>query len=303
MLNGASAQTLPVKHEWNVTLKVVDEDGQPIGDAKAEVGYFSKSQPASIDGLTDTNGIFKASHFAYSGLLGFVGQKSGYYTTRKGYELGFEYDSYKWNPTQTIVLKKIGKPISMYARKVQIEIPETDKPIGFDLMVGDWVAPYGKGISSDFIFQAQRRWVSRNDFDATVNVIFPHRGDGLAPVSIPLNQGSELRMPATAPSDGYIVKLSRNLSHTPENGWKKDEAKDQNYYLRVRTAIDDRGDIVSAHYGKIYGDFGLDPINSKTTWIIFTYYFNPTPNDHNVEFDPKQNLMTNLKFDEGVNAP
>ena len=32
-------------------------------------------------------------------------------------------------------------------------------------------------------------------------------------------------------------------------------------------------------------------------------YFNPTPNSRNVEFDPKQNLMTNLKPDEGVSEP
>jgi hypothetical protein len=47
-----------------------------------------------------------------------------------------------------------------------------------------------------------------------------------------------------------------------------------------------------AHYGKIYGDF-----------MNFTYYLNPTPNDRNVEFDPKRNLFTNLKDDERVTMP
>ena len=66
----------------------------------------------------------------------------------------------------------------------------------------------------------------------------------------------------------------------------------KNYYFRVRTKVDDRGNIVSAHYGKIYGDF-----------MQFKYYLNPTINDRNVEFDPKQNLITNLKPGEGVSAP
>ena len=35
----------------------------------------------------------------------------------------------------------------------------------------------------------------------------------------------------------------------------------------------------------------------------FKYYLNPTPNDRDVEFDPKHNLLTNLKFDEGVSQP
>lgn len=40
------------------------------------------------------------------------------------------------------------------------------------------------------------------------------------------------------------------------------------------------GNIISAQYGKIYGDF-----------LAFTYYLNPSPNDRNVEFDPDQNLF------------
>jgi hypothetical protein len=35
----------------------------------------------------------------------------------------------------------------------------------------------------------------------------------------------------------------------------------------------------------------------------FTYYLNPTPNSHSMEFDPKQNLLKGLKFDEGVDEP
>jgi hypothetical protein len=62
---------------------------------KTGVGYYSKSQPASIDGLTDTNGVFIALHRAYSGILGFAVEKAGYYTTRQGYDLGFVYDEAK----------------------------------------------------------------------------------------------------------------------------------------------------------------------------------------------------------------
>ena len=66
----------------------------------------------------------------------------------------------------------------------------------------------------------------------------------------------------------------------------------RNYFFRVRTAKDHEGNIVSAHYGKIYGDF-----------MQFTYYLNPTPNDRNIEFDPKQNLLGGLQSFEQVSAP
>ena len=112
LINSAYAQT--ALYEWKVTLKVVDERGQQVAGAKASVGYYSHSVPASIDGLTDTNGVFTASHSAHSGILGFTAVKAGYYTTREpSYDLGFTYDPVKWNPTQTIVLKIIGQPIPM----------------------------------------------------------------------------------------------------------------------------------------------------------------------------------------------
>ena len=49
LINDAHAQVTLIEHEWNVTLKVVDESNQPVSAAKASVGYFSKSQPKSID--------------------------------------------------------------------------------------------------------------------------------------------------------------------------------------------------------------------------------------------------------------
>jgi hypothetical protein len=53
-----------------------------------------------------------------------------------------------------------------------------------------------------------------------------------------------------------------------------------NYFFRVRTVMDEKGDVKSAFYGKIYGDF-----------LQFTYYLNPTPNSLNMEFDTHQNLL------------
>jgi hypothetical protein len=297
---GVFAQVESFKHDWTATLKIIDERGNPVSEARATVYYMLTN---SFVGLTDTNGIFIASSHDQSVDLAFRVEKSGYYRTRMDYHLGFNYDAARWNPTQTILLRKIGKPIPMYAQQARIEIPELGKPIGFDLMEGDWVAPYGRGKQSDFIFQAQRRFNSWQDFDSSFRLTFHAPGDGLFAIAMPPDQGSELRLPAIAPQDGYVAELSEQLNDTPSKGWEKSEKKDQNYYFRVRTAKDDRGNIVSAHYGKIYGDFRIDAINSKTLLIFFQYYLNPTPNDRNVEFDPKQNLLGGLRFDAQVKAP
>ncbi len=57
-------------------------------------------------------------------------------------------------------------------------------------------------------------------------------------------------------------------------------------------ALDEHGNVKSALYGKIYGDF-----------MQFVYYLNPGANDRNVEFDPKHNLLTGLRSSEEVTRP
>lgn len=301
-----NAQTLE-KHEWKVTLKVVDESGNPIAGAIASVGYFDHSQPASIDGLTDSNGVFMASQNSFGGELGFSAKKPGYYPTREpSYNLDFDYKSTNWNPTPIIVLKKIGNPVPMYAKNARVEIPVINIAVGFDLEKGDWVSPFGAGVFPDLIFQAQRRWAGRHDFDCSVKITFSNQYDGLVPVSVPLAQGSDLRMAGTAPETGYIAAVSRSLSHTPAAAWVDNESqgnRDMNYYIRVRSSLDPNGNVRSALYGKIYGDFALDPMNSKTLKIFFTYYLNPQQNSRDVEYNPTRDLFKNLSMREEVREP
>jgi hypothetical protein len=308
----AQPELFPAK-PWNATIKIIGEDSLPVSGASVSIAFATTPHVISssdgkdwdkIQGVTDTNGLFIATHTDRSASLGIHIRKEGYYPTDVTREMGLpEQNVDNRNISLTLTLKKIGRPIAMYARKVRIEIPKTSEPIGFDLTVGDWIAPYGKGLHSDFYFENYRRWVDRKDFNSSIKVTFSLPSDGIEPISVSLDQGSELRLSANAPLDGYVSKVSKSLSHTHENGWQNDENKEQNYYFRVRTITDSQGNIRSALYGKIYGDFTLDPINSNTTWILFVYYLNPTPNDRNVEFDPKQNLIKNLKPDEGVDAP
>jgi hypothetical protein len=292
--------------EWKATIRVVDERGGPVPEANVKVWYHIRPPSGQAiamtnkAGVTDTNGVFITSERSKSIELVCEAQKEGYYSAGRSYELGhsYQYDPVKWSPNLRLVLKKIGQPIPMYARRTQIEVPEVDKVVGFDLVEHDWVAPYGKGKQSDFIFDAHRRCANRRDFDSDLKVSFANPGDGLVPVSVPLKHGSGLRLPALAPSDGYSPGLSRYLSNTSGGGWRVDTKEDQNYFFRVRTILDEGRNVKSAMYGKIHGDFAIDPINSKTMLIIFTYYLNPEQNSRNVEFDPRRNLFRDLRFAE-----
>jgi len=290
----ACAQTYPPEHQWTATLKAVDDTGQPVAGAKVFIDYSVYKEP--ISGLTDTNGIFIATHRDATEDLGFRAEKNGYYPYLFEYVKG-SYDVARWNPTQTIILKKKTNPIPMYAKKVNLGMPVFDKPAGFDLMMGDWIAPYGKGVNADLMFTGHLENNSEGDTDYKLTIAFPKNGDGIQEFSAPANyqgiiQGSELRSAQEAPADGYQAEWIQTSIRKPGKPIETSKNVNRNYYFRVHTKLDESGNVVSARYGKIYGDF-----------MQFSYYLNPTPNDRNIEFDPKKNLMTNLKPNEGVSQP
>jgi hypothetical protein len=61
----------------------------------------------------------------------------------------------------------------------------------------------------------------------------------------------------------------------------------ERYFLRTRVQLDADGDIISANYAKIYDEIRFDARGLVSFW----YYYNPTPNDRNLEFDPARNLF------------
>jgi hypothetical protein len=282
------AEPLP---NWTATVSVKDENGQPVSDANVEISYRASSPSEQteisdkISGVTDTYGTFIATHKYTSYSLNIRSAKSGYYPTSQTYELGFSYDPAKWNATVNLVLRPVGRPIPMYAKWVRQGPSVFNQPVGYDMMEGDWVAPYGKGRTTDIIFTQFRDQKSSQDYEYLLKVSFPNQGDGIQEFTVPAEQsGSSLKSSREAPENGYQPEINRaNVSHPPETA-KMDYNPKRNYFFRVRTVLDQHGNIKSAMYGKIYGDF-----------MQFTYYLNPTPNDQNMEFDPSRNLLREQK--------
>lgn len=298
----AQTSTQPAP-EWKATVRVVDEIGQPVAGANVTIGYYVKAnEPEAIAtdarrGVTDTNGMFWASARSSSVDLTFAAAKEGYYKTRQSYELGapYEYDRVKWSPSVTLVLKRIINPVAMYAKWVNTGVPVTGKPAGFDLMAGDWVAPHGKGTHMDIFFTAEDNRRAANNFDYRLIVSFPNAGDGIQAFETNAfrpNEGSALRSPHEAPESGYEPQRVKTQSQRPGEPSQYGLDDNLNFFFRVRTVLDAQGNIQSALYGKIYGDF-----------MHFRYYLNPTPNDRNVEFDPKRNLLPGLRGSQIVDAP
>jgi len=280
--------------KWTATVKVLDERRQAVAGAAVSIIYYVPAKldedPAAswrkMEGLTGANGVFVASHRDNTLRLALEVQKDGYYRTREGRDFTVETNR---NLAVTLVVKKIIHPVPMYANRVDFahtrKLP-LDQPIGFDLMAGDWVAPYGKGTNTH-LFVTWSWHVDKDDqrgYEEKLSLSFPNAGDGIQEFDSPGppgSAGSELRSPQEAPQDGYQPQLIKlHSSHPGRPGTNTYDSVHKNYFFRVQTVLDEQGKVKSALYGKIYGDF------DEAFWT----FLNPEPNSRSLELDAKRNL-------------
>ena len=327
ILGNAIAQVPPDQQPYaaQLTFRVTNDTGIPLPNVDVGASTFLKWQPGESFGRdlnqtvtkkTNSDGVAIVHMESKSGRIGFgVKAPPGFYRDYGGHYNFIEAKGNRWepwNPVIDVILKPIIKPIPMYARKIGDltrlqELPVLGQPVGFDLVAADWVAPFGKGKVADLVFTLNAlvpRTDVENPFDYTLSVAFTNNGDGIQSVLAPRFTGSELRLPRYAPEDRYEAKLEKRIVRSARGSPLNDgKREDQNYIFRVRTVLDEQGRVKSAHYGKISGDIGCDVVNSRTGYIIFTYYLNPVSLDRNLEFDPQGNLFTDLRRSETIAEP
>ena len=153
--------------------------------------------------------------------------------------------------------------------------------------------PYGNGSHADITVVSWKEFADRKTFQVPggfetreyyknhVDIVFNGVGNGVCQVKRHPLAGIKIR---TAPENGYERRLYRWYNSEGECN----DDKSRNYAFRIRTEKDEKGNITSAYYGKVYGDFRVNYLRG----IAFLYYLNPTPNDRNLEFDRKTNLNT-----------
>jgi hypothetical protein len=310
-----------------ITVIVKDEDGTLLSDAEVNVSFalpkklgaeWGSGLFKTVKQLTDSHGKCVISGDTAASLGLSVG-KAGYYGSA-GQTIEFTDvvlgHWQPWNQTIEVVLKKIVNPIPMYARKVEVRsktkiqsVIKSGEVVAYDLEKGDWIIPYGRGETADFIFQikAKPERAEKNQFgenvklfDATLVLSFSNAGDGIQHVLNETRRDSVLRLPRIAPDAGYKANHTSRTYHLTLNEPTQSENKNLlDYFFRVRTKMDEQGNISSALYGKIYGEIGWDIVGR----IKITYYLNPTPNDRNMEFDPTKNLFKKLTSLEEVHDP
>ena len=319
-----------------ITFRLTDDSGNIVTGAPVTASTFLRWVPGEgfgrdqydkVSGLTDSNGLVVLNIPSKRGSVRYSALDEGTYFDKRNKMLingKFYYldkgGAYRfteraagkwqpWNPTVDIVIKPVLKPIPMYARAVDpwiFRIPEYSKPLGFDLEKSDWLPPHGEGEIADFIFQLDCNLLGVSQdkvqyFDATLKMSFSNDGDGIQEIIEPPREGSALRLPRYAPETGYKSDWEQKAFEY-ENSSQYSHTENQNYIFRIRTKKDEKGEIISALYGKIIGPIVYE-VRTRGANMQMKYYLNPTPNDRNLEFDPSKNLLENLPVSEQVREP
>jgi hypothetical protein len=271
---------------------VLDENGKPVNGAHLNIRFSSDS--STVKGRTDEKGVLEVKAFSNDGvILGDV--------TREGfYESGLVHSFYvtrfgvwqPWGKELTVVMRPIINPVPMYRLDWGEKFPDFGKEIGFDLEKADWVIPYGQGTHEDFIFKVERQFDDNRNYDVRMTLTFSNLHDGIQLIKEDeggdFNAGSSFRLPRTAPESGYQSKLEKRLSKG-SYGRHSDWADDNNYIFRVRSEVDENGNLIKAMYGKIKKDLYIYGSGE----ISMYYYLNPDYT-RNLEFDPERNLFRKL---------
>ncbi|MDO6762047.1 hypothetical protein [Agarivorans sp. 1_MG-2023] len=283
-----------------IKLKVVDQDGHPVKDAKVVMNFMLSQGSNDFDGLTDKQGEVSARRTSQFGAM--IGiYKDGYYPSNIR-------RTSRGDQNLTIELRKKKNPTAMYAKKLTLRFPKKKTAIGFDFEQADWVTPYGMGNTAHILFYLEGEYVDYDNNNNELRVSFTNVGDGL----IKLNKAttnSEYLFPYQAPDSPYsrTLALKKSLSSNTKTITTYDSSA-LGYIFRVNTKLNSEGEVIHANYGKILGEFFSSTKQNKTKgrengFVRFTYYYNPAPNDRSLEFDWRQNLFHDLVHEEKVKAP
>ena len=293
-LEGCVAAVNPSKP---IEIKVVDEDGHPVESVTVTYIFNGVTVNDNVHKRAKTNqeGIVEESGPSYFGAYIQI-TKDGYYKSTID-RVRDDRDAEKWS--LEVVLREIRSPVAMFAKKVRSYVPAENVRVGYDLTMGDWISPYGNGTVSHMYFTYSGTFEDYSSYEGQLQLSFSNAGDGLIEIVDPYRELSSLKLPHEAPSRGYRETKYWTMKASKQQSADIDSYNGElSYYFRVNTTLDEKGNVISANYGKIYGDirFQLIPETQANGrgpgYVSFTYYFNPTPNDRNVEFDPTKNLLT-----------
>jgi hypothetical protein len=249
--------TKPIKMKtWTVSS---GKDGRAVLNFTCYSGYFEVE--VSADGFYPER--LRDQHFA----IKLNSSNTGYIFEEREKEL-------------TITLRRIINPIDMVVHRFPHKnFPCRSGEFGFDLERCDWTSPLGAGKVADVTFKYDL--VVTNDVARCTGLLSLNASGGA--YKLKKQKGTSFVSVYEADSNATYrteFPFSSYCSYKDSGDYGSVRVAEGDEYLVFRTRVvkDEKGNIVSANYGKIYG-----AIRTVGFFGANAIYFNPTPNDTNLE--------------------
>jgi hypothetical protein len=292
---------------------VVNEEGDAIPDVTVSIHHYywpmvGGEKKKSIKDVTSKSGkyILKVKT---TDLFSLTLIKKGYYTTSWDIELKSPHSSNRWFEDKLhkkVVMKKIHNPRPPFVNHVQWETLPAKQNVGYDLLIGDWVKPHGKGNVSDIVFNLEKGIEpSTNAYWWIVGVEFPGKGNGIIPVEKDDSEWKDdhfLVSGKMAPEAGYQKQLVLVYGEGTfaDNKFEKLQGdftkggSEREYWIKIRT--ENKDDKNLSMYGKIGKGLFFVVRGVETAEVNFSYYVSPDPNNRSLEWDKENSLVPNAKI-------
>ena len=222
-----------------------------------------------------------------------------------------------WQPDNLVVtlrLQRVEHPIPLFVKQLfcrgSDSVCSNYFDIGkgkmqFDMVKGSFLPPIGKGEHADICFTRLKREdlgigttfrgsITAPAYKDSMSIRFTGEDNGLVEVPSKKTAGIKIR---TAPEVGYTPDYLVTKGRDKNVKYFSSSNPDRNFAFRIRTKKDKNGKIISAYYGKIYGDIEIKKLGFSLKVFVaapsFMYYLNPKSLDRNLEWDMKTNLCPN----------
>ena len=273
-----------------IQVKVTSDNGSPVADASVTF-HWTTNEPwgpsvrsgdrHSESAITDSHGVGSARIGAEASANIDVAHPSFYAASVWIENSGLSQHS-TLATALPISLKRIVAPRPLVAKRAHIVLPSSSGEAAYDFLVGDLVAPYGKGLIADVkLVWTTPPTSSKIDKRGHYDMLFEMLGFGILAQRVSNNNievRSALRSDRVAPITGYSASMrgTETKAGFGERGAWGDEGII--YYLRVSRDGAPR-------YGKILGEPDIVFYTDNPRPVInFTYAINPS-GDQSLEPD------------------
>ena len=284
-----------------------------------------------VDGKTDDKGLCPVSGNTNCGEAGFrIRENDGFYCTSFvkvpfGLNGGRPIPFIQWwepnNQIITVALQRVEHPTPLFVKYVELRdfkngiggFDGTNSVLRYDLMKGEWLPPYGNGEVVDLLIDSKLTILDRERkfryatkkvedvlfYELSNAIDFGGQDDFVRQLDAGKMAGIKIREAAEFNPGNRVIKAMGMRKVIAKNkNWHceyySDKDTDRCYTFRIRSRRDEKGKLVEAYYGKIYGDFEFEGDDKKgLIGVKFLYYLNPKSLDRNLEWDMKHNLCPN----------